>query len=96
MWRSEIEGADVIWTGWAFAGNDYEVSTGSSVCEKSGGAVLREAGRWLAGQSVDNGNISLLGSNITLKVNGSWRMEEHYDLRLVSWNKISLQGYWDI
>lgn len=79
-----------IWTGWAFDGNDYEVSIGIRLCERRGGAKRCEAGRWLAGQRVDNGNISLLGSNIILKVNGSWRMEDHNDTGPMSWNEISL------
>lgn len=43
--------------------------------------MLCEAGRWLAGHRVDNGNISLLGSNIMLKVNGSRRMGDRNDSR---------------
>lgn len=33
--------------------------------------ALCRASRWLAGHGVENSNISLLGSNIMLKVNGS-------------------------
>lgn len=54
------------------------------------GEALCEAGRWLAGHRVDNGNISLLGSNIMLKVNGSWRMEDRNDSEPVSRNGIFL------
>ena len=56
-----------------------------------GGArrCVKQADGW-PGQCVDNGNISLLGSNIMLKVNGSWRMEDRNDLGPVSWNEISL------
>lgn len=65
-----IEEADVCFSsaGWAFGGNDNEVSVGNSRSEsrEEGGGL----GRWSAGQCVDNGNISLLGSNIMLKVNG--------------------------
>lgn len=76
-----------IWTGWAFGGNDYELGVGSCLRQRTGAGwgrrceVLCEAGRWLAGHRVDNGNISLLGSNIMLKVNGSWRMKGRNDSR---------------
>lgn len=81
-----------IWIGWAFDGNDYEVSSGNHLCEGRGGAKRCVWSRQMAGRTVcvDNGNISLLGSNIMLKVNGSWRMEDHNDMGPVSWNEISL------
>ena len=79
-----------IWTGWAFGGNDYEVSSGNRGDGCEGGARhCARGGRWLAGQCAGNGDISLLGSNIMLKVNGSWRMEDGNDSGPVSWNEIS-------